>query len=116
MLATMEGERGVGGGGGERGESYAVLSKRWGIEEEGGESQVSFWELGWERSEGGESSGQRKKREKLICSFDASSQDTIDLPTITELRARGENQRFLDDLGYIVDGLQGDSVAVKRPR
>lgn len=40
----------------------------------------------------------------------------IDLPTITELRARGENQRFLDDLGYIIDGLQAESIEVKRPR
>lgn len=43
MLASMDGVLdGTGvGGGEERGESYAVLSKRWGIEEEGGESQVS---------------------------------------------------------------------------
>jgi hypothetical protein len=40
----------------------------------------------------------------------------VDLPTMTELRARGENQRFLDDLGYLVDGLQADSVEVRRPR
>ncbi|CDZ98465.1 Wings apart-like protein [Phaffia rhodozyma] len=42
-------------------------------------------------------------------------EQTIGLPTLNELRARGENQRFLDDLGYIMDGLQGDSLAVKRP-
>ena len=41
MLASMEGI--IGGEGAlaeERGESYAVLSKRWGIEDEGGDSQV----------------------------------------------------------------------------
>lgn len=40
----------------------------------------------------------------------------VDLPTMTELRARGENQRFLDDLGYIVDGLQDELLEVKRSR
>ena len=42
MLASMEGIAGEGVVVEDRGESYAVLSKRWGIEDEGLEDQVSI--------------------------------------------------------------------------
>jgi hypothetical protein len=73
-------------------ESYTTLAKRWGVNNAINEEDDS----------GLEGAGM------------------IDLPTITELRARGENQRFLDDLGYIVEGLSGgeeggEGLSVRRP-
>ena len=41
----------------------------------------------------------------------------VDLKTIGELRDKGENRRFLDDMGYLLEGLAPKmSIAVKRLR
>lgn len=80
-------------------ESYTALSKRWGVGDNSNHGGID-----------GQGGGSNINNDEY---------DTIDLVTLTELRARGENQRFLDDLGYIVDGLSssgGDaSMTVKRP-
>jgi hypothetical protein len=40
-----------------------------------------------------------------------------DLKSITELRSKGESRRFLDDLGYLFEGLNdSDSIGVRRGR
>lgn len=41
----------------------------------------------------------------------------IDLKSIGELRDKGENRRFMDDMGYLLEGLdQQMTIAVKRLR
>lgn len=41
----------------------------------------------------------------------------VDLKSIGELRDKGENRRFMDDMGYILEGLDPQmSIAVRRLR
>jgi hypothetical protein len=56
---------------------------------------------------------------------DVSSDDEIeeglmgplDLKSISELRDKGENRRFLDEIGYLLEGLDSNmTIAVKRLR
>jgi hypothetical protein len=45
------------------------------------------------------------------------SQGPSALKSITQLRARGENSRFVDEFRYLVDGLgKGQSLGVRRAR
>ena len=40
-----------------------------------------------------------------------------DLKSITELRSKGENRRFLDDVGYLFEGLDSSSaIGLRRAR
>ncbi len=57
--------------------------------------------------------------------MDASSDDGVDegllgpldLKSISELRDKGENRRFLDEIGYLLEGLNPDmTVSAKRLR
>jgi hypothetical protein len=50
--------------------------------------------------------------------MDESQKDiTSDLKSITQLRARGENTRFVDEFNYLVEGLgKGMAVGVRRAR
>lgn len=73
-------------------ESYSALSKKWGID------------CTTAASEGDEQTSIKKDEE------------LIELPTITELKARGENRRFEDDLGWILEGLGSESLTVRRAR
>lgn len=36
--------------------------------------------------------------------------------SLAELRSRGENRKFLDDLAWLLDGLRDDSLSVRRSR
>lgn len=41
----------------------------------------------------------------------------IDVKSIGELRDKGENRRFMDDMGYLLEGLDQEmTIAVKRLR
>jgi len=49
--------------------------------------------------------------------LDTGISGPVDLKTIGELRNKGENRRFLDDMGYLLEGLAPKmSIAVKRLR
>jgi hypothetical protein len=49
--------------------------------------------------------------------MDTGISGPVDLKTIGELRDKGENRRFLDDMGYLLEGLAPRmSIAVKRLR
>ena len=40
-----------------------------------------------------------------------------DLKSITELRSKGENRRFLDEVGYLFEGLEaGAPLNIRRAR
>lgn len=68
-------------------ETYAVLRRRWGVDLDDDSSEIN---------EGLEAS---------------------DLKSITQLRARGENARFVDEFNYLVEGLEpGMGLGVRRAR
>lgn len=49
--------------------------------------------------------------------MDTGISGPLDLKTIGELRDKGENRRFMDDLGYLLEGLApGMTASVKRLR
>jgi hypothetical protein len=40
-----------------------------------------------------------------------------DLKSITELRSKGESRRFLDEVGYLFEGIEGGcAIALRRAR
>lgn len=46
---------------------------------------------------------------------DEDSQGTSALKSITQLRAKGENSKFVDELDYLIDGLQpNESLSGRR--
>lgn len=35
---------------------------------------------------------------------------------VSDMRSKGENRRFMDEVGYIIDGLSDTTLAIKRAR
>lgn len=65
-------------------ETYSILRKRWGVDEEG-------------------------------LAPEGEGLEVSDLKSITQLRAKGENSRFIDEFNYLVEGLEaGIGLGIRR--
>jgi hypothetical protein len=83
---------------GEIRESYADLCARWGVDISEDNLRVV--------EEASPSPGKRKGKGKaVVVTTELPNGMMNDLKSITELRSKGETRRFLDEVGYLFEGL-----------
>ncbi|CAL1709185.1 unnamed protein product [Somion occarium] len=81
-------------------ESYSELRARWGVDN----SDDNPWPLVSPDTSPGDKS-KRKGKSKQIPAPPLPNGMMNDLKSISELRSKGETRRFLDDMGYLFEGL-----------
>lgn len=86
-------------------ESYSDLRSRWGVDNSEDDPRPSDDDIrGLKRTPSGGS---------LLLSNGMMN----DLKSITELRSKGESRRFLDEVGYLFEGIEaGCAIALRRAR
>lgn len=99
-------------------ESYAVLRSRWGVdnsEDDPYPEPLSPLKSNTTTPSGSPSKGKGKGRLKQEVNVPA---DIIQpLRSITEIRNKGESRRFLDEVGYLLEGMGKDETpALKKAR
>lgn len=88
-------------------ESYADLRTRWGIDISEDDPQP------YQDEQTAASTPLRRNPSEPSLSTGMMN----DLKSITELRSKGENRRFLDEVGYLFEGLDGSSaISLRRAR
>lgn len=88
-------------------ESYADLRTRWGIDMSEDDPQLYYT--------GVPTPLRHNPSEPSLLSLPTGMMN--DLKSITELRSKGENRRFLDEVGYLFEGLDGsNAVGLRRAR
>lgn len=85
-------------------ESYADLRTRWGIDISEDDPQP------YQDEEVAVSTPLRRNPSELSQPSLLPTGMMNDLKSITELRSKGENRRFLDEVGYLFEGLDGSSA------
>lgn len=90
-------------------ESYADLVKRLEMDDEE-ESQ------GGEELDGSMVSEYFTQLPSLSAKFDKFQDYLRNAQSLAELRSKGENRKFMDDLTWLIDGLNDDALPVRRSR
>ena len=95
-------------------ESYKDLRLRWGVDNSEDDPRLAVSSYPSPEPEGGrKGKGKAKDRPKAIIPPNMMN----DLKSITELRSRGESRRFMDEVGYLFEGMdQTVGVRVRRGR
>ncbi|KZT10474.1 uncharacterized protein LAESUDRAFT_644492 [Laetiporus sulphureus 93-53] len=88
-------------------ESYTDLRTRWGVDESEDDPRPASPPLA-SQSEKGKRKGKGKPQDVHAPSLPNGMMN--DLKSITELRSKGESRRFLDEVGYIFEGLDAESL------
>lgn len=98
----------------ETGESYADLRLRWGVDN----SEDELFPLVDEsQSSQTDAKGKGTRNSKIAALTRVPSGMMNDLKSISELRSKGENRRFLDEMGYLFEGLESSgALGVRRGR
>ncbi|TFY69847.1 hypothetical protein EVJ58_g195 [Rhodofomes roseus] len=92
-------------------ESYTDRRIRWGVDNSEDDPRP------WSPPPEAASPGKRKGKGKLVEAPPVPLPNGMmnDLKSITELRSKGESRRFLDDVGYLFEGLEASSpLSVRR--
>jgi hypothetical protein len=95
-------------------ESYKDLRLRWGVDNSEDDPRLAVSSHPSPEPEGGrKGKGKAKDRPKAMIPPNMMN----DLKSITELRSRGESRRFMDEVGYLFEGMdQTVGVRVRRGR
>jgi hypothetical protein len=95
-------------------ESYKDLRLRWGVDNSEDDPRPAVSSYPSSEPEGGrKGKGKAKDRPKAMLPPNMMN----DLKSITELRSRGESRRFMDEVGYLFEGMdQTVGVRVRRGR
>ncbi|EMD31914.1 hypothetical protein CERSUDRAFT_119234 [Gelatoporia subvermispora B] len=92
-------------------ESYTDLRMRWGVDTSD-DNQIPVFETA-SPSDGSRRKGKGRQMEVEAVSLPSNMMN--DLRSITELRSKGESRRFLDEVGYIFEGLESScAIGVRR--
>lgn len=93
-------------------ESYTDLRTRWGVDNSEDDPYPRNFSASPSPSR---SKSPNKGKAKEVVTY--ANGMTNDLKSITELRSKGESRRFLDEVGYLFEGLEPSSgVGVRRSR
>ncbi|KAI0088819.1 hypothetical protein BDY19DRAFT_890661 [Irpex rosettiformis] len=93
-------------------ESYADLRARWGVDDSE-DDPYPFIEETPSPLKDGKGKGHHKQMQPPVPRLPPGMMN--DLKSITDLRSKGENRRFLDEMGYLFEGLASDgSLGVRR--
>ncbi|KAI0795425.1 hypothetical protein C8Q75DRAFT_449637 [Abortiporus biennis] len=94
-------------------ESYAELRARWGVDNSEDDLYPPYATV---ESPSGSPSGKRKGKGKEIPRGPLLPPNMMnDLKSISELRSKGETRRFLDEMGYLFEGLdEKGALSVRR--
>lgn len=95
-------------------ESYADLRARWGVDN----SEDDPYPLITESQSPPHTNKTKGKQKQTHPSFSRLPAGMMnDLKSISELRSKGESRRFLDDMGYLFEGLDPEgAIGVRRGR
>ena len=95
-------------------ESYKDLRLRWGVDNSEDDPRLAVSSYPSPEPEGGrKGKGKAKDRPKAVLPPNMMN----DLKSVTELRSRGESRRFMDEVGYLFEGMdQTVGVRVRRGR
>lgn len=94
-------------------ESYTDLRTRWGIDNSEDDPYPNIDDSQSPTDSGSQSPN--KGKAKQVATY--ANGMTNDLKSITELRSKGESRRFLDEVGYLFEGLEPNGgVGVRRAR
>jgi hypothetical protein len=95
-------------------ESYKDLRLRWGVDNSEDDPRPAVSSYPSPEPEGGrKGKGKVKDRPKAMIPPNMMN----DLKSVTELRSRGESRRFMDEVGYLFEGMdQTVGVRVRRGR
>jgi hypothetical protein len=95
-------------------ESYKDLRMRWGLDDSEDIPRPPFSARSSpERENGRKGKGKAKDRPKVLLPPNMMN----DLKSITELRSKGESRRFMDEVGYLFEGMDRNvGVSVRRGR
>ncbi|KAI0251927.1 hypothetical protein BJV78DRAFT_1207765 [Lactifluus subvellereus] len=93
-------------------ESYKDLRMRWGVDNSEDDPRLAVSARSSPEPENGrKGKGKAKDRPKVALPPNMMN----DLKSITELRSKGESRRFMDEVGYLFEGMeQGAGVRVRR--
>lgn len=95
-------------------ESYADLRARWGVDDSEDDPYAFIEDLP-SPSKYYKGKGKQKQVQPPVPRLPPGMMN--DLKSITELRSKGESRRFLDDVGYLFEGLGSDgTLGVRRGR
>ena len=95
-------------------ESYKDLRVRWGVDDSEDDPRLAVSARSSPEPENGrKGKGRAKDRPKVLLPPNMMN----DLKSITELRSKGESRRFMDEVGYLFEGMdQNVAVSVRRGR
>ena len=94
-------------------ESYKDLRVRWGVDDSDDPRPAVSSRSSTEPENGRKGKGRTKDRPKVLLPPNMMN----DLKSITELRSKGESRRFLDEVGYLFEGMgRNVGVTVRRGR
>ena len=97
-------------------ESYKDLRVRWGVDDSEDVSRPAVSARTSPEPENGrkgKGKGKAKDRPKVLLPPNMMN----DLKSITELRSKGESRRFMDEVGYLFEGMDRNvGVSVRRGR
>lgn len=95
-------------------ESYKDLRVRWGVDDSEDDPRLAVSARSSPEPEHGrKGKGRAKDRPKVLLPPNMMN----DLKSITELRSKGESRRFMDEVGYLFEGMDSSvGVSVRRGR
>ncbi|KAI0317321.1 hypothetical protein OF83DRAFT_1058862 [Amylostereum chailletii] len=94
-------------------ESYKDLRRRWGVDDPEDDPRPMSPSLDPEHSNGESRKGKGKGRSSGQVFLAPGMMN--DIKSITELRNKGESRRFMDDVGYLFEGMDADvGIGVRR--
>lgn len=95
-------------------ESYKDLRMRWGVDDSEDDPRLAVSARSSPEPEPGrKGKGRAKDRPKVLLPPNMMN----DLKSITELRSKGESRRFMDEVGYLFEGMDSSvGVSVRRGR
>jgi hypothetical protein len=95
-------------------ESYKDLRLRWGVDNSEDDPRLAVSSRSSPEPESGrKGKGKAKERPKAVLPPNMMN----DLKSITELRSKGESRRFMDEVGYLFEGMDQDAgIRVRRGR
>ena len=95
-------------------ESYKDLRMRWGVDNSEDDPRLAVSaRFSLEPQNGRKGKGKAKDRPRVALPPNMMN----DLKSITELRSKGESRRFMDEVGYLFEGMErGAGVRVRRGR
>lgn len=109
-------------------ESYTALRERWGVDNssddprpysDSEESQDEMEESQESQHSQGKKKSKRDEKEARARAREAALPPGMmnDVKSITEMRSKGESRRFMDEVGYLFEGMnKEEAIAVRRGR